>query len=119
MTEEGLNMNGSTRKMLWSRMVMIALALSVGSATAYADEESGGTSDSGGAHPVDAIKKAGKEVGHGVKEGAVAVGHGVKEGAVAVGNGAKKVVHKVGHAIRRGVDKVEGKKTEEPSGDQG
>ncbi|MBV8657194.1 MAG: hypothetical protein JO142_05140 [Burkholderiales bacterium] len=112
-------MHTMIKKPVWSRMAMVALALSLGSAAAFADEAASGESNDNGVHPVDAIKKAGKEVGHGVKEGAIAVGHGVRDGAIAVGHGTKKVVHKVGHAIKHGVHKIEGKKDDPASEDKG
>lgn len=84
-----------------------AMCMSVSSV--FAAEASSDTG-SGKVHPVADAKKAGKEIGHGVRKTTKVIGHGFRDGTKAVGHGTRKVTKEVGHAFRDGVHELEGKK---------
>jgi hypothetical protein len=90
-------------------VALIAIAACLFNLSVHAAEASS-ESSSGKVHPVAEAKKAGKEIGHGVKKGTKAVGHGFRDGTRAVGHTTKKVTKDVGHAFRDGAHELEGKK---------
>lgn len=106
-----------------SLATLIAIAACLFTVSVYAAEssnDSSGGASSGKVHPVAEAKKAGKEIGHGVKKSTKIIGHGFRDGTRAVGHktrevtkeighGTKKATKEVGHAVRDGVHEVGGK----------
>jgi len=88
---------------------LLAFALSLSTATAFAADEPSGKG-SGGVHPVAATKKAAKAVGHTTKKTTKAVGHGFRDGTRAIGHGTRNVTRDIGHAFRDGAHELTGKK---------
>jgi hypothetical protein len=89
--------------------ISVALVMTVGAASSATATEGNADHASGRPHPVVAVKKAAKTIGHGVKEGGRAVGHGFRDVARSIGHGTRDVTRTAGHSIRHGVHKVEGK----------
>jgi hypothetical protein len=90
-------------------IALTAVAVCLFASSVFAAEASG-DGGSGKAHPVADAKKAGKEIGHGVKKTTKTIGHGFRDGTKAVGHETRKVTKEVGHTVRNGVHELEGKK---------
>ena len=89
--------------------IHLAIVMTVVAALPVSAAEGNTDHASGRAHPVAAVKKVAKKVGHGVKEGGRAVGHGFRDVARSIGHGTRDVTRTAGHSIRHGVHKMEGK----------
>lgn len=91
-------------------VISITIMLALFAVSVQAADEASSNAGSDKVHPVAAAKKAGKEIGHGVKKSTKIIGHGFRDGTRAVGHETRKVTKEVGHAFQDGVHEVEGKK---------